>query len=163
MSKFEESLSSGIHKELSALTGAWKGITKTWFEPDVLADESEMEATFRPVLGGRFQMFEYKGQMQGKPFEGIAFYGYDIPNETLQCAWIDSFHMGTGIMLSMGAKQEKGISVLGSYGGPDIPAPWGWRTETILTEDDTLVITAYNISPEGEESKATETIFRRVQ
>jgi hypothetical protein len=162
MSKFEESLSSGVHKQLGALAGAWKGITKTWFEPDVIADESAMEATFRPVLGGRFLMFEYKGTMQEKPLEGMAIYGYDIPNNTFQCAWIDSFHMGTGIMLSSGSAPAPHISVLGSYGGPDIPVPWGWRTVTELQSDDTLVITAYNISPEGAESKATETIFQRV-
>jgi hypothetical protein len=123
MSKLEESLSSGVHKSLSALTGAWKGLTKTWFEPDVLADESETQGTFRPVLGGRFLIYEYKGSMQGKPLEGMAIYGYDIPNNTLQCAWIDSFHMGTGIMLSNGPATEQRISVLGSYGGPDIPTP----------------------------------------
>jgi len=51
---------------------------------------------------------------------------------------------------------------LGSYGGPEIPEPWGWRTVTELTDNDTLVITAYNISPEGQEDKATETVYKRV-
>lgn len=161
-SKFDISLESGIHAKLSTLIGSWKGTTKTWFEPGVVADESEMLGTFRPVLGGRFVMHEYSGTLSGKPFEGIAIYGYDIPNDTFQCSWIDSFHMGTGIMLSNGAATENGSSVLGSYGGPGIPVPWGWRTVTELKSPDTLVITAYNISPEGQEDKATETIYTRL-
>jgi hypothetical protein len=160
--KFETSLESGIHAKLSALVGRWKGTTKTWFEPGVVADESEMTGTFRPVLGGRFVMHEYSGSLNGKPFEGIAIYGYDISNDSFQCSWMDSFHMGTGIMLSNGKGTENGFSVLGSYGGSDIPVPWGWRTVAELQQPDLLVITAYNISPEGQEDKATETVYTRL-
>lgn len=159
---FETSLESGIHAKLSVLIGSWKGTTKTWFEPGVVADESEITGIFRPVLGGRFVMHEYRGSLNGKRFEGIAIYGYDIPNDTFQCTWMDSFHMGTGIMLSNGKATENGSSVLGSYGGPGIPVPWGWRTVTELIHPDALVITAYNISPEGQEDKATETVYTRL-
>ena len=107
-------------------------------------------------------MHEYKGSLTDKPFEGIAIYGFDIQNNKLQSAWIDSFHMGTGIMLSTGAPQASGFSVLGSYGGPEIPEPWGWRTVIELLDPDNLIITAYNISPEGQEDKATETVYKRV-
>ncbi|WP_026630510.1 DUF1579 domain-containing protein [Dyadobacter alkalitolerans] len=161
-SKFETSLESGVHNQLQSLIGTWKGTTKTWFEPGVVADESPMEGTIRPILGGRFVMHEYKGSLTDKPFEGIAIYGFDIQNNKLQSAWIDSFHMGTGIMLSSGAPQASGFSVLGSYGGPEIPEPWGWRTVIELLDNDNLIITAYNISPEGQEDKATETIYKRV-
>jgi len=161
-SKFEISKESGVHKKLEALIGNWEGTTKTWFEPGVVADEAPMKGTIKPVLGGRFVMHEYSGSLSGKPFEGVAIYGYDIPNDSFQISWIDSFHMGTSIMLSSGNATENGSSVLGSYGGPEIPEPWGWRTVTELTDNDTLVITAYNISPEGQEDKATETIYKRV-
>lgn len=162
-SKFEISLESGIHKELSALIGNWEGITKTWFEPDVIADESLMKGAIRPILGGRFVMHEYKGSLNEKPFDGIAIYGFDLANNKFQCAWIDSFHMGTGIMLSNGSAAENGFSVLGSYGGHDIPDPWGWRTTIELVTEDHLIIIAYNITPEGQEDKATETVYYRIE
>ena len=161
-SKFEISLEGGVHKQLQSLTGTWEGATKTWFEPHVIADESPMKGTIRSILGGRFLMHEYQGSLSGEAFEGIAFYGFDVPNNKFQSAWIDSFHMGTGMMLSEGKPTETGFSVLGSYGGPDIPVPWGWRTVFQLNEPNQLTITAFNISPEGREDRATETIYRRV-
>ncbi|MGV3603463.1 MAG: DUF1579 domain-containing protein [Dyadobacter fermentans] len=160
--KFETSLESGVHHQLQALTGTWQGITKTWFEPDVLADESEMKGTIRSVLGGRFLLHEYQGSLDGKPFEGIAFYGFDIPNNNFQAAWIDSFHMGTGVMLSNGTPTENGFSVIGQYSIPEYPQPWKWRTVAELKDANTLVLTAYNISPEGQEDKATETVYKRI-
>ena len=50
-SKLEASLESGMHKKLQSLTGNWEGITKTWFEPGVLADESPVKGAIRPLLG----------------------------------------------------------------------------------------------------------------
>jgi hypothetical protein len=159
--KFEASKASGNHYQLSLLTGEWKGTTKTWFEPDQLGDESPMQGTMKPVLDGRFILYEYQGSLGGKSFDGIAIIGFSISTDSFQCAWIDSFHMGTAIMFSEGKKPDKLFSVLGSYGGGEMPEPWGWRTEIELPEKDKMIITAYNISPSGEESKATETVYTR--
>jgi hypothetical protein len=161
-SQFEISLKSGIHKKLGAMAGNWAGITKTWFEPGVVADESLMQGNIIPVLDGRFLRHAYQGSMSGNPFTGTVTIGFDIANNKIQCAWIDSFHMGTAIMLSEGQETDHGFSVLGSYGGPDIPDTWGWRTTYALMDHDNLVITAYNISPEGQEDIATETLYKRV-
>ncbi|KQB99251.1 DUF1579 domain-containing protein [Pedobacter sp. Hv1] len=161
-SKFEISKESGPHLKLANLVGSWDGSTRTWFEKDILADESPMRGRITSIMGGRFIRYEYTGTIEGKPFEGLMTWGYDLSNDKCQCAWIDSFHMGTGILASEGRETGNGFSVLGSYGGPEIPIPWGWRTELEIINSDQFIIRAFNISPEGEEAKATETIYHRI-
>ena len=163
--KFETSKASGVHSRLSRLVGEWEGIAKTWFEPGKIADESPVRGTMQLILNGRFIMHEYTGSLSDKPLEGLAIYGYHLELEKFQCAWIDSFHNGTAIMFSEGKKGEDSFKMLGSYAyvTPEMEQHWGWRTEIDILNDDEVVITAYNISPEGEETKATETRYKKVR
>jgi hypothetical protein len=69
------------------------------------------------------------------------------------------------MMFSEGKKGDNNITMPGSYAyvTPEMEQHWGWRTEIVIVSDDEIMITAYNISPEGDEDKATETRYKRVK
>lgn len=159
----ESSLENGPHHLLAQFTGTWRGMTRTFFEPGILADESVWEGTIKPVLHGRFMLHEYSGSITGKPLIGTALYGYNINSGMFECCWIDSFHNGTSMMISRGPVSLEKFSVLGSYPAPDNSPPWGWRTTIELNGPHTLTIIMCNITPAGVESNAVETVYTRVQ
>lgn len=165
MSDNFETPETGPHAQLSKLAGEWEGIARVWFEPGNPVDESPVSGIMRLILGGRFIMHEYKGSFGSKPLEGIAIYGYHPDTKKIQSAWVDSFHTGTAIIYSEGTKGDARLAMLGSYAyvTPDTEQYWGWRTEIEIVNNNEVVITAYNISPAGDEAKATETVYKRVK
>ena len=157
--KFEASLETGMHHFLKSLEGNYKGVTKVWFEPDVVGDEAACSGSLRSILGGRFLMHEYTGTMQGKPIEGVAIFGGSLGDGKLQTAWIDSFHNGTAIMFSENNSIAPPYSVMGYYGKEP---RWGWRTQIERTENGTVTITMFNIPPGETEAKAVETVYKKI-
>ena len=162
--KFETSKASGAHHQLNRLVGEWEGTAKTWFEKDVIGDESPVRGTMKLIMEGRFILHEYHGSLGGKPLEGMAIIGYQLASGKFQSAWIDSFHNGTAIMFSEGKRGDQNLKVLGSYEyiTPELEEKWGWRTEIEVLSDVQLKLIAYNISPDGGEALATEVIYNKV-
>ncbi len=160
--KLEISKESGAHLKLASLTGNWDGSTRTWFEADILADESPMQASITLIMDGRFINYKYSGILNKQPYDGNMLWAYDLGNQKCQCSWVDTFHMGTAIMHSEGVETKNGFVVNGQYGWVGIGEPWGWRTELEIINPEQFILRAFNISPEGVEAKATETIYHKV-
>ena len=163
--KFEESKKSGPHAQLQKLEGKWAGTNTTWFEPDKIADQSSIHGSMRLIHGGKFLLHEYSTAFGDKEVEGMTIIGYHLGLGKYQCAWIDSFHNGSSIMFSEGSRGNEAFNVVGSYAyvTPELEQTWGWRTELEIVNENEVIFTAYNVSPEGEEVKATEIKYIRLK
>lgn len=146
---------------LASLVGKWEGTVTTWTRPGAPPfDESTVEGEFTMILGGRNLRHTYEGSMKAKPRRGEETIAYNSITKKFEVSWFDDFHMSDGILFSQGERSEKGFKVFAKYAVGDTP-PWGWRTEFELVDKDHLMITAYNITPDGQELKGVETKYTR--
>jgi Protein of unknown function (DUF1579) len=142
---------------LTAMVGDWEGVYRLWLEPGVLRGESPTRATIYPVLHGRYVSQDYEWADQGILQQGTMLLGRDNDG-VWNMAWVDTWHTAGAVMPFKG-QDGSGADVLGSYGGNG--EQWGWRTAWSMPDSDHLVVTAWNITPQGTEHKATESTYER--
>ena len=97
------------HKILGELAGNWSYTVKMWMDPSAPAQVSKGTGVRKPIMDGRYYVFDVTGQMEmpgadGKKqemtFKGTSIEGYDNVKKKFVSSWVDN--MGTGIMMSEG-------------------------------------------------------------
>jgi len=107
MKKVEAAGTPGAaHKALEPLVGEWTAEVKSWMSPDAPPTVSKGSAKAQWTLNGRFVREEFKGEMMGKPFQGISLTGYDNQKQKYNSVWVDD--MSTAIFASTGTAEGNG-------------------------------------------------------
>lgn len=117
--KMEAACTPGpAHKALEALVGDWKAEVKCWMEPGGSPEVSQGTAKASWTLNGHFLKEEFKGEMMGKPFNGLTLIGYDNIKQMFKSVWVDD--MNTAMFTSEG-KGENGNKVITLEGTASCP------------------------------------------
>lgn len=145
---------------MSGFVGSWKGVNHLYLgdAPEQhLRSDSTMLVSLK--ANGQIAAFDYRWDYENEQQEGLILLGCDPKSGVAQTIWTDSFHSRNAFIVSDGKYSDSMYSVKGYYKVPGYP-DWGWRTD-IHPNDETLIITMYNVSPEGVEELAVETEFFR--
>ena len=151
-----------ITDNFKKLTGEWKGTNRlytTWIEENPVR-ESESIAKVNLAANEKFLKIEYDWIYENKNQEGLLLIGSEIDSDTAKAFWIDSWHMQDKFLMCDGKFSGDSILMKGFYEVPNHP-DWGWRTDIILTDENSFKIVMYNVSPEGAEDLAVEAEYSR--
>jgi uncharacterized protein DUF1579 len=112
MKKAEEMAAVGEqHKWLAEAEGTWDVAAKEYSRKGPV--ESKAVATFKMLLGGRFQEQSYVGTHGGKPYEGRGITGYDNATKQFFNYWFNT--MGTSASYSKGQSADGKLTMTGTW------------------------------------------------
>ena len=147
-------------ESLLKLTGTWKGKYTLWKSPDDFPEITESLMTVKSALLKKFLIFDYTWAVDNHPQEGSLKLGFESKRSLFSAFWIDTWHMGEKFMTCQGFIDEFNSLVLRGFyevsSGPD----WGWKT-VIENEGESLRITMYNVTPEGNDQLAVKAVYKK--
>lgn len=163
MHAFAEAAQPGEeHALLATLVGEWDA-TAQFSMPGGEVMRSKGRSSNQMVMGGRFLLQSYSGDMMGQPFKGISYTGYDNLAEKYQGIWLDE--MATGIMVSKGEASEAGklLTFTGEAMDPLTRKPMPFKQVLTLDGEDRYYFDMYQPGPGGELMKMGRVTYEREQ
>ncbi len=149
------------HKALEPLVGSWNVTMTMWQAPGAPASKSTATAEDAWVLGGRFVQEKIHGEMNGMPFEGLGYTGYDNFKKQYVGSWMDT--MGTMMMTMSGCADATGKVLTATSTIDDVTT--GKRVQvrevTRIVDADKRVFEMYGPDKSGKEFKMMEGVYTR--
>jgi len=150
------------HKMLAKSDGNWKAETTMWMEPGAPPVPGKGSATYKMIMGGRYQQISFKGDFMGMPYEGYGITGYDKGKKVFFSTWMDN--MST-MMMNMEGKSSDGGKTMELKGRMLCPAngqECDMREVYKMVDDNTQIMEMYGPDMKtGKEFKNMEIKFTR--
>lgn len=136
-----------VHAEMNKRTGEYNVSSVMKFEGPGMDGMEPMQsdgtATVESILGGRFLLETWQGDMNGQPVESVKVWGYNNATNKLESVWL--YTMSTGMLTMTGEMTEDGrLAGPGSYydesGKQDIDIALSFPSETthVVTMSHTM-------------------------
>jgi len=115
------------------------------------------------VLGGRYLQQKFEGTMDGQPFTGVGYTGYDNNKKKFVGTWMDT--MSTTILNMEGTADAAGkvITMTATYDDPMTGKPTSMRTVTTVVSSDKHTFDMYMPGPDGKEFKGMTIVYTRAK
>jgi hypothetical protein len=152
------------HQALDPLVGKWNASVSMWMKPGDKPQVSAGSSEMAWALNKHFIKQDYHGDMNGQPFEGIGYTGFDKVRGEYQSVWMDN--MMTGMIVSSGGTSQGGkvIQQSGTFGCPMTGEKQMWtRSEMEFVSPDKVVYRSYGKDPQGKEFKGMEIVYTRTK
>lgn len=150
------------HRLLARLAGSWTTQMKSWMEPGQPPMVSAGRCENKMILGGRYLLQEYTGDMMGTTFHGLGATGYDNHAGTYVSTWMDS--VGTAILYFVGTESVGGSAFTQECRHDDpVRGPMQWRSVTSILDDNTHRFEMYITDRSGTEEQMMEINYTRKQ
>lgn len=152
-----------VHAMLAKSNGTWNVETAMYMAPGAPPETSKGKAVNKMILGGRYQVAEFKGTMMGQPFEGISTLGYDKHKNIFENTWIDN--VGTGITKMTGPWDEatKSITFTGKMMDPMSKHEMDVKQIFKIVDDNTQQMEMYMVGADGSQTKMMEIKYTRAK
>lgn len=152
-----------VHKMMASWDGKWDCEVTMWHAAGAPPELSKGTASNKMVMGGRYQVGSFTGNMMGQPFEGISTLAYDNNKKVFISTWIDN--MGTGMMKLEGPWDEasKSITLSGTCVDPSSGTgkEMAVRETMRIIDDKTQIMEMFGPGNDGKEFKMMEIKYTR--
>jgi len=142
------------HEFMKKYTGNWDAQVKGWMAPGQPPTVSRGAFQGEMLLGGRFLLMNFRGEMFGQPFAGLQIIGFDNMQKKYVTLWIDN--SSTFFFLTTGTRQDNVVSESGLWPDPLTGAPAPVKAKTTWVNADEYVYEQFMVMPDGSEFKSME-------
>jgi hypothetical protein len=154
--RIEYSTPGEMHKWMSRWAGTWTGDANSYAAEQADPSVSATTANYKMLYNGLYQVNEFKGTMNGQPYEGQSILAYDNAKKQFVNIVLDNSGSGIGYYTGTLDPTTKVLTLKGTQYDPltqkDIPV----RQEIRFLNDDSQTITFYGPGTNGKEYKTMD-------